>query len=342
MTSIFAGLLQTAIIDNAAGINNHLLQTATTAETASAINSLNRRSSAMFNTITSSTAAVNNADNQQPLTVLTVSDLAQGLYLDNYVWQLFRSKMVIFLLLCHINWSINSAIIIWLVWLRTRLDDGFGRNGLTVLMILLALAASNYPLLQLLLPFELIRWSAITYKSWLPALQYQLRLPLSWLPADISLLLSQLANTQLLLSRHGWLLLVARQRIICYSYQHGLRSLADKLVTAADEQATVIANGSTATNTNANSSRNNSYSWLPTLFSSVNAVTDGQTSTAVVKPTTLHCLLCQIDVSDYRYKLTCYDDNGDNNHSLCTSCYYQQLLLYADSHNIPCPSCSHQ
>jgi hypothetical protein len=146
--------------------------------------------------------------------IVTFDELSHGAYLDNYVWQLFHSKICVFLLLSLIHWSVNSMMGIWLIWLRTRVDEFSARTGLTLLLILILLGGSNFALLQLLIPFEIVRWLCITEKTWMPVCLQHLNMVLAWMPPDLTLVLTHISKSQFAITDNGILVIVPKLRIL--------------------------------------------------------------------------------------------------------------------------------
>jgi len=148
------------------------------------------------------------------VTVVSFEELARGAYVDNYVWQLFHSKISIFLFLSFIHWSVNSMMSIWIIWLRTRVDEFSARTGLTFLLILVLLGGSNFSLLQLLIPFEIIRWSCVTEPTWMPMLIAHSTVILNWLPPDLTLVLTNISKAQFAITDNGILVIIPKLRIL--------------------------------------------------------------------------------------------------------------------------------
>lgn len=227
--------------------------------------------------------------------------MAYGQVIDNYLWHLFHSKLCLFLLLCQVSWSFNSLLCIWLIWLRTRIEEFNARAALTALMVAILLTGSNLSLMQLLLPFEVVRWLLVSQASWTSILVQQLQ---AWLPTvsyDICLFLSHMADTRLVVSDYGCLLLLPGSRILCYN------SSSYSLTITADS---------------------------PVIHSSMTANYFGFGLGRSKSCCDHHC---SNDSEDHNPH---YSVCTDINHTLCSSCYYRLLISYGRHGNIPCPVCT--
>lgn len=145
--------------------------------------------------------------------VVKWKQISHGNFFDNYTWEMFKGKLSLLILLTMVSWSASSLISVALIWMRTKIEETNGRFGITALLFILILGSQNWTLLNIIFPFEVIRFMCFSLPYILPQIRARITFPL---PSYVNICMDNLEDSWLII--FDTIAIVIPGKLILYLY----------------------------------------------------------------------------------------------------------------------------